>query len=117
MLLKDLVPEYCHGLESSAVYTSPPFFVESVHCGSNRCLPCMPMHMHAEDIVPTVVTSNINIGICQPKALTPTRLWLYKMNEWLSIVRLNKCVGLRGILNSHLLRDTFPYWLARGIPL
>jgi hypothetical protein len=26
-------------------------------------------------------------------------------------------MGVRGILNFHLLRDTFPYWLARGIPL
>jgi len=24
---RDLVPEYCHGLESSAVYTAPPIFV------------------------------------------------------------------------------------------
>jgi hypothetical protein len=39
------------------------------------------------------------------------------MFEVLIIVRINKRVGLRGILNFRLLRDTFPYWLARGIPL
>jgi hypothetical protein len=33
------------------------------------------------------------------------------------ILRINKTMGLRGILNFHLLRDPVPYWLARGIPL
>jgi hypothetical protein len=33
------------------------------------------------------------------------------------IVRINKSVGIRGTLNFPLLRDAFPYWLARGIPL
>jgi len=27
---RDLVPENCHGLESSAVHTAPPSFVESL---------------------------------------------------------------------------------------
>jgi hypothetical protein len=35
---------------------------------------------------------------------------------WL-MVRINKSVGLRGIFNFPLLRDPFPYRLARGIPL
>jgi hypothetical protein len=30
---------------------------------------------------------------------------------------MNKSVGLRGILNFHLLRDAFPYQLVRGIHL
>jgi hypothetical protein len=32
-------------------------------------------------------------------------------------VIINKSVGLRGILNFPLLRDMFPYRLARGITL
>jgi len=68
--------------------------------------------MHAEDIIPTFLTSNIYIGICLPKALTLTPLQSYEMFEVLLIVRINKSVGLRGILNFRLLRDAFPYWLA-----
>jgi len=45
---RDLIPKYCHGLETSAVYTAPPFFVESLPGRSIRCLPCLPLHMHAE---------------------------------------------------------------------
>ena len=77
----------------------------------------MPLHMHAEDIIPTVLTSNIHIGCCLPKALTLSRLRSYEMFEVFLIVRINKSVGLRGILNFPLLRDAFPYRLARGIPL
>jgi len=73
--------------------------------------------MHAEDIIATLLTLNIYIGICLPKALTLTRLRTYEMIEVLLIVRINKEVGLRGILNFRLLRDAFPYRLARGIPL
>lgn len=73
--------------------------------------------MHAEDIIPTFLTSNIYIGVCLPEALTLTRLRSYEMFEVLLIVRINKSVGLRGILNFRLLRDAFPYRLARGIPL
>jgi len=114
---RDLVPEYCQGLESSAVYTAPPFFVESVQGHSNRSLPRLLLHMHAEDIIPTFLTSNIFIGIWLPKALTLTRLRSHEMFEILLIIRINKSVGLQGILNFRLLRDTFPYRLARGIPL
>jgi len=39
------------------------------------------------------------------------------MFEILLIVRINKSVGLWGILNLPLLRDAFPGRLARGIPL
>jgi len=114
---RDLIPEYCQGLESSAVYTAPHFFVESVHSRSNRSLPRLPLHMHAEDIIPTFLTSNIYIGICLPEALTLTRLQSHEMFEVLLIVGINKSVGLRGILNFRRLRDAFPYRLARGIPL
>ena len=48
----DLVPKYFHGLESSMVYTVPPFFVESLPGRLNRCLPSLPLHMDAEEIVP-----------------------------------------------------------------
>jgi hypothetical protein len=77
----------------------------------------MPLHMHAQAIVPTFLTSNIYIELCIPKALTLTQLRSYKMFEVLLIVRINKCVGLRGILNFRLLRDAYPFRLARGIPL
>jgi hypothetical protein len=33
------------------------------------------------------------------------------------IVRINKCVGIWGILNFHLLRVAFPHWLPREILL
>jgi hypothetical protein len=73
--------------------------------------------MYAEDIVRTILTSNIYIGLCHPKALTLIRLQSYEMFKVLQIVRINKGVGLWGILNFHLLRDVFSYRLARGIPL
>jgi len=38
------------------------------------------------------------------------------MFEVLLLVRINKILGLRGIVIFTLLRDAFPYWLARGIP-
>jgi hypothetical protein len=58
---RELGPEYCHGLESSAVNTAPPFFVESLQGRSNKSLTRLPLDMHAEDIIPTVLTSNIHI--------------------------------------------------------
>jgi hypothetical protein len=113
----DLVTEYYQGLESSAVHTASPFVVETLHGRSNRSLPRLPLHRRAQAMVPTFLTSNIHIGLCIPKAVTLTQLQLYEIFEVLLIVRINKCVGLRGILNFHLLRDAFPYRLARGIPL
>ena len=114
---RDLVTEYCQGLESSAVHTAPPFFVETLHGRSNRSLPRLPLHMHAEDIIPTFLKSNIYIGICLPKALTLTRLRSYEMFEVFLIVRINNSIGPQGILNFPLLIDVFPYRLARGIHL
>jgi hypothetical protein len=114
---RDLVPEYCQDFEASAVSTAPLFFVESLHGRSSRSLPHLPLHMQAEEIIPTFLTSNIYIGLCLPKALTLTRPRLYKMFDVLLIIRINKRVGLRGILNFHLQKDAFPYRLARGIPL
>jgi hypothetical protein len=76
----------------------------------------VPLHLHAEDIMPTFLTSNIYIGICLAKALTLTQLLWYEMFEVLLIVRINKSVGHQGFINVRLLRDAFPYRLARGIP-
>jgi hypothetical protein len=39
------------------------------------------------------------------------------MFQVLLIVSINKTVALWGILNFRLLREAFPYWLAKGIPL
>jgi len=69
---RDFVPKYCHGLETSMVYTVPPFFVKSHPGRSNRSLPRLPLHIHAEEIVPAFLTSDIYIGLCLPKALTLT---------------------------------------------
>jgi len=114
---RDLVPEYCQGLESSTVCTGPRSFVESVLGHSNMSLHRLLLDMHAEDIIPTFLTSNIYIEKCLPKVLALTRLRSYEMFEDFLIVRINKSVGHRGILNIYLVRDTFPYRLARGIPL
>jgi hypothetical protein len=73
--------------------------------------------MHAENIIPTVLTSNIYMGICVPKALTLTQLLSYEMFKVLLIIRITKRVGLRGILNFRRLREAIPYRLVRGIPL
>jgi hypothetical protein len=75
----DLVPEYCEGLESSAVYAAPLVFVECVHGRSNRSLPRLPLHMHSEDIILTLLKSNIYIGIFLPKPLTLPPLWSQEM--------------------------------------
>jgi hypothetical protein len=73
--------------------------------------------MDEEDIISTFLKSNIYIGISLLKALTLTRLRSYEMFKILVIVRINKCVRLRGILIFRLLRDACPYRQARGIPL
>jgi len=114
---RDLVIEYCQGLESSTVHTATPCFVETIHCRSNRSLPRLQLHMHAQALVPTFLTSNIYIGLCVPQALTLTRLQSYEMFKVLIIVGINKSVGVGGLLYFRLLRDTFPYRSARGIPL
>jgi len=117
---KNLIPHYCHGFESStgtAVYTVPPFFVESLHGCLDRSLPCLLLHMYAEDTIATFLTSNIYIRQGLPKALTLIWLRSYKMFKVLLIVTINISVGLQGILTLHLVRDVFLYRLVRGIPL
>ena len=116
-LSRDLVTEYRHGLEYSAFYTAPPFFVETLPGRSNRSLPHLPLHMPAEAIIPTFLTLNIYIVLCLPNGLKPRRLRSYEIFTVLVIVRINQCVGLRGILHFRLLRDACLYRLARGIPL
>jgi len=113
----DLVPEYCQSSDSGTVYTAPPIVVRSVHGSSNRHVPRLALHMRAEDVIPTFITSIIDIGICFPKALTLTWPRSYTMFKVLGIVRINASVGLRAILKFRLLWDACPYWLARGIPL
>jgi hypothetical protein len=97
-------------LESSAVYTAPPCLFESLRGRSNRSLPRLPLNMQAEEIIPTLSTSNIYIGLCLPNAHTMARIRSYQL------FRNNKCAGLWGILSFPLLRDAFPHQLARGIP-
>ena len=73
---RDLIPEYCHGSESSVVYSVPPIFVESHPGCSNRSLPRLPLQMFVEEFIPTLLISNINITLRLPKALTLTWLGL-----------------------------------------
>jgi len=113
---RDLVTEYCQGLESSMVYTAPPFSVETLPGHSNRSQLRLPLPMHAHESIPTFLTSNIYIGLLLPKALTLTRLRSYEMFKVLLIVRIKNSVGGEGIVNIRLLRDAVPYRLARGIP-
>jgi len=56
---RDLVPEYCQGLESSAVYTAPPFFVETLSGRWNKNKPRLPLHMHVQGTNPACLMSNI----------------------------------------------------------
>jgi hypothetical protein len=113
----DLVLEYCQGLEACGICTASPFVVESFHRGSDRSLPHLPLQMHAEDIIPTILTSMISMGRCHPKALILKQHQSYKMIEVLLIISINDSMGLQGIVNFHLLRDSFVYRLARGLPL
>jgi hypothetical protein len=76
----------------------------------------VPLHLHAQAIIPKFLTWNINIGLCLPKALTLTRIQSYEMFEVLLIAQIKNIVSLWGILIFRLLRDPFPYKLARGIP-
>jgi len=114
---RDFVTDYYQGLESSAVHTAPPVVLQSVHGCSSRSLPRRPLHMQAQVVIPTFFTSNIYIGLCIPEALTLTPLRSYKIFQVLLIVRTTTRVGLRGILNFHLLRDAYPYRLARRMPI
>jgi hypothetical protein len=97
------------------VYPAPPFFIESLHGRSNQSLPALPLHMDAEEIIPTFLTSNIYISLCLLKALPMTHLRSYKMFDVLLIFRINQAIGLWEILKFHLLSDAFLYPLAREI--
>jgi len=70
---RDFVPKYCHSLESSAIYTAPPLFVVFLPGRSNRSLPHPPLHMHAEESIPTFSMSNIYID----PSLTKPSPWLH----------------------------------------
>jgi len=63
----------------------------------------LPLHLHAEEMIPTLLTSNIYIGVCLPTALTLTRLWLDAMFEVLLIVRIYTRVAHQGIVSFRLL--------------
>jgi len=67
---RDLDTEYCHSLESSEVYPAPSFFVETLPDRSNRSLPHLPLHTHAQAMIPRFLTSNIVIRLCLPNAPT-----------------------------------------------
>jgi hypothetical protein len=114
---RDLVTEYCQGLESSAVYTAPLYVVNFLPGHSNRSLPRLPLLSDAEAMIPTLLTLNIYIGLCPPNSLSLIQLWSYEMFEILPIVRINKTVSLWEIRIFCLQKDTFRYWLATGIPL
>jgi len=73
--------------------------------------------MHTEEIISAFLMSNISIGLYLPNALTLTGLRSYELFEELIIVRINKSVGLRGILHFPVLSDACLDRLARGIPL
>jgi len=49
---RNLVPEYCQGLESSTVYLAPPFFIDFGSGRSSRSLPRLPLHTHVQKIIP-----------------------------------------------------------------
>jgi hypothetical protein len=114
---RDLAPKYCQYLQPCTVYTAPPFFVQTLPGRVKWRLLCLPLHLQALEIIPTFITLNIYIGLYLPESLVLTWLWSYEMFEVLLIITMNKCVGLQRILTSCLVRDTFPSWLARAVPL
>jgi len=71
---RDFFSDSCHSLESSVYYSAPFFFVKSLPGRSNRSHPCLPLHMHADEIIPTFLTSNIYSRLCLPTPLTWARL-------------------------------------------
>jgi len=114
---RDQVPKYCQSEESSTDYTSPPWFLEYLLCHSKSNLPHLVLHKHAEEVIPTFVTSIIDIGLCLPEAVKLSWLRSYKLFQVLPIIRINNSVGLSGIFYFPLLGETFPYQPARGIDL
>jgi hypothetical protein len=75
------------------------------------------MCMHAEEHILTFLTLNINFGISPPEAITLKRLWSYGMIDVLLVIIIPTSVGRRGIPKCPLVRDTFLFRLAIGIPL
>ena len=69
---RDLVTGNCESIESSAVYTVPPSYAETVTGHSNKSLTRLPLHMNIAEIIRTCLISNIYVGLCLPKALTMT---------------------------------------------
>jgi len=111
---RDLVTEYCHGFESSSVFTPPPFFVETLPGRSNPTLPPLTLHMHPQEVIPTFLTSNIYIGLYFPMARTLEWPRSYEMVKVLPIFRTIRGGGIRGNLNFRLLGDSFWYWRREG---
>jgi len=103
---RNLVPENCHGLESSAICTAP-LFVDSLPGRISRSLSRVSLNIQAEEDIATFFMSNNCIGVCLPQAVSLTRLWLPEMFKVLVIVRTNNSVGLQGIFNFDLLIHSF----------
>jgi len=113
---RDLVPADCPTSESCTVYIAHPFFTKSLPGRANTSLHCLLLNLYTTTFLPLFVTSNIYIRQCITKSFSRTRLWSYKMFNVLLVFRINKRVDHQGIINFHLLRDTFPHQLAREIP-
>jgi len=69
---RDLVPKYCQGLESAAVYIAPPIFAESMPGRSNRSLPSLPLDMHSEEITAMFLVVNIYCTLPSESPYTDT---------------------------------------------
>jgi hypothetical protein len=57
-------------LESSMTYIALRWLFESLPGRVNTSLPCLPLHMFVEEIIPTFSICEMYIGLCLPKALT-----------------------------------------------
>jgi len=114
---RDLIPEYCHGINSNKVYTAAPFFVESIPGRSNRSLPHLPLHfafIGNHSYIPKVQQLYRTMTSQSPNPDT-TRVVQ-------NVLRVANCQNQQnrepwGIHNFPLLRDAFPYHMARAIPL
>jgi hypothetical protein len=83
------------------VHTGLHFFDETLRGCSNSSLPPLLLHMHAQAIIPTFLTSNIHIGLCFPKVLPLTQLHQQNVNR-----------SGRHTLTSQALRSTSPVLLS-----
>jgi hypothetical protein len=68
-------------LECSAVYNAPSICDRSLSSHFDRSLPHLPLDKHAEETIPTFITSNIYIGIFLPKALAKIQPRSYKIQH------------------------------------